>query len=92
MNMSITNDEKKLRASAVSIGNIIKQLEECETQLKSITEDLKENWKDSVFEADKNKLVNTQENLKRNKVEIKKTLASIEKIAEYIKEYLDTVK
>ena len=49
MNMSITNDEKKLRASAVSIGNIIKQLEECETQLKSITEDLKENWKDSVF-------------------------------------------
>ena len=28
MNMSITNDEKKLRASAVSIGNIIKQLED----------------------------------------------------------------
>ena len=88
MGQRVINDKKELDASAESIGKIIKSLEECETQLKSVIRDLEENWKDSIFESDKKELISAQRSLESKKEEIKQKLSSLKIISGMIQNYL----
>lgn len=88
MGQRVINDKKELDASAASIVKIIKSLEECETQLKSVIRDLEESWKDSIFESDKKELISAQRSLESKKEEIKQKLSSLKIISGMIQNYL----
>ena len=88
MGQRVINDKKELDASVASIGNIIKSLEECEIQLKSVIKDLEENWKDSTFESDKKELISALISLLSKRDEIMQKVRSLERISGMIQNYL----
>lgn len=85
---SVVNDQELLNVAIGRIDNVLKDLTECENNIRKVINDLEDNWKDDKFKSDKEELSNILNNMNRGKEEIKGTLKNAQVISAIIGEYL----
>ena len=85
---SVVNDKELLNVAIGRIDKVLKDLTECESNIRQVINDLEDNWKDDKFKSDKEELSNILNNMNRGKEEIKDTLKKAQVISVIIGEYL----
>lgn len=85
---SVVNNQELLNVAIGRIDKVLKDLTECESNIRQVINDLEDNWKDDKFKSDKEELSNILNNMNRGKEEIKDTLKKAQVISVIIGEYL----